>query len=189
MKRSTLIVIENTSNHGAILQDHVAGRCFLSQRRVLRVGLLDHDRGLRQCLRLLVGLVTAFFQNRLLDSPQATHLLPHLNLGDQETVQLGGFGTRQVAELLSVKPEQGFVDGGEHAKPIRGNRRGDKPAILRRPGTLNVGWKKILVKQVFCGRGRIVTVTWIERRSGSFLIENHEHQAPVPGCGLDDRRS
>ena len=46
MKRPTLIVVEDAPNHGAILQDHVAGRFFLGNRGVVGVDRLDHNRGL-----------------------------------------------------------------------------------------------------------------------------------------------
>ena len=82
MKRPTLIVVENAPNHGRVLQDHVPGRFFLGKRGVVGVDRLDHIRGLRQCLRFLFDPLTPLlFQNRPLNTPQATHLLPHLNLG------------------------------------------------------------------------------------------------------------
>ena len=62
MKRPTLIIVENAPNHGAILQDHVPGRFFLGKGGVVGVARLDHNRGLRQCLRFLFDPLTPLFQ-------------------------------------------------------------------------------------------------------------------------------
>ena len=62
MKRPTLIVFEDSPYHRAILQYHVAGRFFLGNRGVVGVDRLDHNRGLRQCLRLLFDPLSRCFR-------------------------------------------------------------------------------------------------------------------------------
>ena len=70
MKRPTLIVVEDAPNHGAILQDHVAGRFFLGNRGVVGVDRLDHNGGLRRSLHLFDPL-TPLFQDRPLNNPRS----------------------------------------------------------------------------------------------------------------------
>lgn len=115
MKRPTLIVVEDAPNHGAILQDHVAGRFFLGNRGVVGVDRLDHNRGLRQCLRFLFDPLTPLFQDRPLNTPQATHLLPHLNLGVAVGIQngLGGIPQEMVV-AIAVRHLRKFCRDSRH---------------------------------------------------------------------------
>jgi len=115
MKRPTLIVVEDAPNHGAILQDHVAGRFFLGNRGVVGVDRLDHNRGLRQCLRFLFDPLTPLFQDRPLNTPQATHLLPHLNLGVAVGIQngLGGI-PQELVVAIAVRHLRKFCRDSRH---------------------------------------------------------------------------
>lgn len=91
MKRSTLIVVENAPHRSAIGQNHVAGRFwfFLGNRRVVKVSRLAHDRGLWQRLRVCSSHPAPLFQDRLFNAPEATHFLPHFDLGMAVGIQDG----------------------------------------------------------------------------------------------------
>jgi hypothetical protein len=91
MKRSTLIVVENAPHRSAIGQNHVAGRFwfFLGNRRVVKVSRLAHNRGWWQCLRFCSSHPAPLFQDRLFNAPEATHFLPHLDLGMAVGIQDG----------------------------------------------------------------------------------------------------
>ena len=81
LKRSSLIVVEDAPHRGAIGQNHVASRFSLGKRRIVKVSRLDHDRGLRQCLRFCFSHPAPLLQDRLFNAPEATHFRPHLDLG------------------------------------------------------------------------------------------------------------
>ena len=79
MERPPLIVVEDPANRRAIVEHHGAGRIDHGRRRFCYGCRVDGFRSLRRAVTLGLGLLPP--EHGLLDLPQATHLLPHLNLG------------------------------------------------------------------------------------------------------------
>jgi hypothetical protein len=81
MKRAALVVIEDASDRGAVVQDDVTGRVLRDGRRIGLDGDFSAGRPRRRCRHWPGSGVAPALQDRPLDTPQAADLATHLDLG------------------------------------------------------------------------------------------------------------